>query len=163
MFTINTEAGEMNRGPRLHIPGTPISSWVAGAGGYPLGTSPRNGSRNAWETVLQVRVFDADGGANDPPSHVSPTRRTNRTCTNSPVRLVANDTIFPFPHTPERAPGPFFSLWHDIWCCSEQGYPQLVGSFVDKWHSEHRKPPSRWCRRALCASRYIIWHRGLVL
>jgi hypothetical protein len=150
---------------RLHIPETTMASWVAGAGieSFLLGTPARNGCRNAWETVLQVRVLDADGGANDPPSHVSPRRRTNRMCTNSPVRLVANDTISRFPHTPERAPGPFFSLGHNIWCCSDQGYPQLVGSFVDKWHSEQCKLPSRWCRRVPCASRYIVWHRRLVL
>jgi hypothetical protein len=33
IFTINTEAGEMTCVP-LHIPGTTMSSWVAGAGKY---------------------------------------------------------------------------------------------------------------------------------
>src|SRR5215212_11836733 len=48
-------------------------------------------------------------------------------------------------------------------CCSDKDYPQLAGSFVDKWHSEHHKLPSRLCRRALCALRYSPWYRGLVL
>ena len=30
----------------------PHVAWVAGAGGYPLGTSPRNVCRNGWETVV---------------------------------------------------------------------------------------------------------------
>jgi hypothetical protein len=48
MFTIDTEAGEETCVPYLHILGaTPMSSWVADAGGYPLGTSPRNVCRNA--------------------------------------------------------------------------------------------------------------------
>src|SRR5215203_3415901 len=36
----------------LHILGTTMCSWVAGTGGYSLGTPPRHGSRNAWETVV---------------------------------------------------------------------------------------------------------------
>jgi len=38
--------------PRLHILGTTMSSWVVGADGYSLGTSPRNVCRNAWETLV---------------------------------------------------------------------------------------------------------------
>jgi hypothetical protein len=53
MFTIHTEAGEMACVPHLHIlQATTMSSWVAGAGGNPLGTPPRNVSRNAWETLV---------------------------------------------------------------------------------------------------------------
>ena len=29
-----------------------VSSWLAGTGGYSLGPFPRNGCRNAWETVV---------------------------------------------------------------------------------------------------------------
>src|SRR5215212_10645139 len=70
---------------------------------------------------------------------------------------------FPFPMTPLRGHRvPFFGLaQHAV--LPEKGYPKLAGSFVDMWHSEPCKLPSRLCRRILCASRYIIWHRGLVL
>ena len=51
MFTINTEASEKTC--ILHIlQATPCPSWVARAGGYTLGTSPRNVCRNARETVV---------------------------------------------------------------------------------------------------------------
>lgn len=53
VFTINTETDEKTYIPYLHILGaTPVYSWVAGAGGHSLGTSPRNGCRNDWETVV---------------------------------------------------------------------------------------------------------------
>jgi len=49
VFTINTETGEESCVPNLHILGaTPMSSWVAGAGKYSLGTS----SHNVWKTVV---------------------------------------------------------------------------------------------------------------
>ncbi len=39
--------------PPLHPRGAiTMSSWVAGAGGYSLGTPARNVCRNAWETVV---------------------------------------------------------------------------------------------------------------
>jgi hypothetical protein len=52
MFTINTETGEMAWVLDLKISGTTMSSWVAGTGRYPIGTSPRNVCRNGWETVV---------------------------------------------------------------------------------------------------------------
>jgi hypothetical protein len=55
MFTINTEAGERLVFPTSTSsapPPCPRGLVAAGAGGYSLGTSPRNVCRNAWETVV---------------------------------------------------------------------------------------------------------------
>jgi hypothetical protein len=50
VFTIHTDAGEETC--ILHILGAPMSSLVAGTGGYSLGPFSRNVCRNAWETVV---------------------------------------------------------------------------------------------------------------
>jgi len=50
MFTIYIEVGERLASPTFTSSVTPHVLVVGGAGGYSLGTSPRNGCRNAWET-----------------------------------------------------------------------------------------------------------------
>ena len=52
MLTIYIEADEQTLIPQLPIPGTTMSSWLAGTGVYSLGPFPRNVCRNAWETVV---------------------------------------------------------------------------------------------------------------
>jgi hypothetical protein len=50
VFTISTEPSEKTYVPAFTSSVTPHVLVVGGAGGYSLGTSPRNGCRNAWET-----------------------------------------------------------------------------------------------------------------
>jgi hypothetical protein len=52
VLTIYIEADEQTLIPQLPIPGTTMSSWLAGTGVYSLGPFPRNVCRNAWETVV---------------------------------------------------------------------------------------------------------------
>ena len=58
--------------------------------------------------MLRFSGLNAAAGANDPPSNVSPRKRTSRMCMISRVRLVANDTRISLSPDPREGTGYLF-------------------------------------------------------